>query len=272
MESTTTSADGVSLPKVVGLEAATFSGIPSLTADIERSRWLWSHLRRAFPNVLAAAVTPDRIHVVAQYISAADASHRLNRLVGQLARRFQLGHQVGRVAHAHDVVGDIAQTVRTVLLVPVAAGLASDPLEWPWSTHRDAVGATVVPWITLDSLRPRLAFEDVRQFHRFVTAKLPDGPTPFPTPEPPTALPSVSLADIAHAAASATRNQLDAIKKPGPTRQLFVLLAVDQGWTNLDQLADICRYSRRTALRASQRRDDKALAAGRLCLSDGRLR
>ena len=35
-------------------------------------------------------------------------------------------------------------------------GYVSDPLSWPWTTHRDMLGAVVEPWVTADALAEAL--------------------------------------------------------------------------------------------------------------------
>jgi hypothetical protein len=166
--------------------------------------------------------------------------------------------------------------VRYVALNPCRAGLARDPLEWPWSTHRDVVGAVADPWVAAEQLatmlqRPRRGFAETH--HAYVSAD-PDvavGGTPLLRPVPRTLAPETSLTAVSRAAASATRATSVDVRRPGPTRALFIRLASSQGWQDSRQLAEVCgttpwtiRWHRRTP-------DEALLAPGLLCLGDRRL-
>lgn len=53
----------------------------------------------------------------------------------------------------------IQRNIRYVILNPVRAGLVDDPLSWPWSTHRDFVGAVVDPWVDEERIRAVLRMD-----------------------------------------------------------------------------------------------------------------
>jgi hypothetical protein len=138
------------------------------------------------------------------------------------------------------------------------------------------VGAVIDPWVT-DARLAEFLEEDGpgfrERYHHYVSADPTanvDG-TPSPRPAAPTTLARHSLASIARAAASANRTTLAAIRRRGPTREAFVLLAVDQGWTNIRQLADVCGCGTRTIRRFRSLVDPALLEPARLCLGDERL-
>lgn len=94
--------------------------------------------------------------------------------------------------------------------------------------------------------------------------------TPMPTAVPTSKVPNVPLHAIAEAAAAAMHRPLDAIRTRAPTRALCVALAVDQGWTLPQRLADLCACSTRTIANLAHDVDPAALSAARLCLGDTR--
>lgn len=100
------------------------------------------------PELHALCVMPDHLHVLAPV----DVRARVGRALGGLARR--RNHREGRggalvqpLPRAVAVSGASKQrrSVRYVHLNPCRAGLVDDPLAWPLSTHRDAVGLTWPP-------------------------------------------------------------------------------------------------------------------------------
>jgi hypothetical protein len=98
------------------------------------------------------------------------------------------------------------RTIRYVLLNPCRAGLVADPLAWPYSTHRDAVGLAV-PGVRRIEREPE-------RFHRWVSA---DGTVDVAG----TALPvvgwgSASGAQVAGAVGSVCRALPEMLARRGP--------------------------------------------------------
>ncbi len=80
---------------------------------------------------------------------------------------------------------DLCHRVREVYLLPRCAGLALCPLAWPFSTHRDLVGAVVDPWLSAVTLAAGLEIYDADfsvGFHEHVSDDLSavHGGTPYP--------------------------------------------------------------------------------------------
>ena len=168
-----------------------------------------------------------------------------------------------------------ARTVRYIVRNACAAELVEDPLEWPWSTHRDVLGAIANPWVDAERLasalgQPREGF--VAAHHRYVSTDAHRAPygSPLPVPARAAVAPRYSLPDYARAAASAMRGEPADIQGSGRVRQLFVQVAVATGWRDQRSLALACRASRSTIWRLSNR-DCPELSAGLLCLGDARL-
>ena len=159
---------------VVHLTARVARSVGNLD-DPEIARWLWARLRAAFPDALAATLMPDHPHVVTPHEDPGAAVVRLHRLLGQLGRKLGLGERAGIAAPARvvDSVAELSRQLRYVGLNAPRKGLVECPLAWPWSSHRDAVGAIADPWIPASRLaaalgdgKPRF----VERYHAYVSA------------------------------------------------------------------------------------------------------
>jgi hypothetical protein len=245
--------------------------------DFGTGTWMWTRLREAFPEALGTTLMGDHPHVLSPLDSPEEGRARLNRLLGQLARRFGLRH-VGAAPLPKRIEdrGKLLLDCRYLALNPSRKNLVGDPLQWWFSTHRDVMGAIADPWVTAGRLaaalrRRRSGFES--WYHGYVSAdpSVDVAGTAPPAPATPTVLSTVPLATIARAAAAAHRAHPSAHQDKGPVRDHFVALAWEQGWRNLDQLAAVCHCRPRAIRRTIARTDPAALAPARLCLGDRRL-
>lgn len=264
-------------PRWFHLTARVTRNGPDLCRE-DAGAWLFAHLRDAFSDAIAALLMPDHPHLVLATADPAACERRLARLLGQLGRRFGVEGQICLGASAVPIRGGdvLARQVRYVVLNPCRAGLASCPLAWPWSTHRDVVGAIVDPWVGGARLaralgQPSMGF--AARHHAYVSADphAKVGGTPFPRPAAPRAMPTVPLRTIAEAAAAAMRVPVAAIQSRGLARALFVALACEQGWNHPTKLAEVCGVQARVIPALARSVEATALAAARLCLGDARL-
>lgn len=243
----------------------------------DTAAWLWTHLRDAFPQAIAVTIMPDHPHVVTASDDAEADRQRLARMLGQLGRVFEVRGRIALVPppspiRERDV---LARQIRYVALNPCRGRLVKCPLAWPWTTHRDVIGASVDPWVTATRLAAALGQSSrgfVARHHAYVSSDphaRVEG-TPMPLPAEPCELPRFTLREIADAVAAATRTPVAAIRGRTRSRALFIALARDQGWHNVAQLASACACGRHAVARASTSVDD--LHVARLCLGDTRLR
>jgi len=251
---------------------------PSLVSEVIAC-WLWAHAREAFPEAIAAVLMPSHPHLVVATTDVEEVKRRLGRLLGQLRRRFGIGAPLGRDVSASVILaGDkLERQVRYVLLNPCRDRLVRCPLAWPWTTHRDVVGAIVDPWVTAPRLATALGFparDFVARHHAYVSgdpSAQVEG-TALPVVASSTRMPTYGLRAIADATIAATRLPFPAIRQRGLARNLFVSLAYDQGWDHPTKLAEVCGCEARAIRRLATSVDGPALAAARLCLGDVRLR
>ena len=246
----------------------------------ELANWLWQRLRDMFPDVLAAVLMPDHLHLLLRAL-AERVRERLRDLVRALRRRddesaeilwlpIEMPTLVVNTKHA-------SRQTRYLHLNPSRDGLVDDPLSWPWSTHRDAIGAVADPWVTPERLARALG-RALHRFegwlHQYVSADptVAVAGTPCPVEAPASIVTTFPLLDIMRAAASATRARPTDVGKPGPTRDLFLRLAARDGWHDNSRLAAVCSMTPHGVRKNLRRIDVPGINAAALCLGDPRLR
>jgi REP element-mobilizing transposase RayT len=248
-------------------------------ADHAVAARVWRALRRASPHALAAVLMPDHLHLILDVGDPLRARRQVGAILGALSRRFA-GLEWQPVPPPVEIPDSrhLARQVRYVLLNPCRAELARDPLVWTWTTHRDVVGAVADPWVSAAALARalrRTGAEMAAELHAYVSADPSCSVvgTPLPEPAPPASVPVEPLAPILAAAAAATRGAAADVRRPGPTRRLFVQLATRQGWRSATLLGRVCGITRQAIdqIRRQVPADPRPLAAAALCLGDERL-
>jgi hypothetical protein len=252
--------------------------------DMEQLSYLWVALRRGFPDALAAVLMREHLHVIPDSDAVSSSRKRLAEVLSGVTRHGRHGtHRRSlewRLAPARSLASNrdhLARDIRYLALNPCRAGLAADPLEWLWTTHRDVVGAVADPWVTAGRLaatlgRPSAGF--VRAHHAYVSADpavRADGTT---LPQPPvlSTITAFGIERLCAAVLAATRAPAAALQHRTLARRLLVHLAYRHGWARPRVLARLCGVSRQAvlALRDAPLERD-ALVAAKLCLGDERL-
>jgi hypothetical protein len=245
-------------------------------AEYGVARRVWDGMRRAFPDALAGTVMPDHVHLVADEEDPDGARRRLGTTLSRAT--YGRGRRLWLPVPEPDVVREpkLRRVVRYVALNPCRRGLADTPLEWVWNSHRDVMGAAVAPWVLAEELGRRLGYRrsDFRDsFHRYVSSdrsvRGDDGAAPRRSM--PSEVARTSLLDIEIAAAAALRGQPEDIRRRGLSRQLFVNLAWDQGWSDSAAIARRCETTTRAVQRCGLMVDREAVEAAAVCLGDERL-
>ncbi len=265
---------------VVHMVASLRPHVPHLRDDA-MYLWLWRHLRAAFPDAIAIVLMPNHLHLLAWLTRL--SRRRLAAVLGGFARTFELGEIWRPVPEPEAVVSDekLARNVRYTALNPCRTWqehepLVRDPLAWPWSTHRDVVGAIVNPWIAAPRLADVLgwpAANFAQRYHRYVSSDshVATAGTPFPLVAPASSIPQEPLERLLAAASAATRAPAKRVQKRSPTRAVFLGLARRQGWQCWERLAKICAMQPNWCREAALRCPASWLEAGALCLGDARL-
>ena len=126
---------------------------------------LWKLLVSAFPEALALCIMPNHVHLAT---TAADARRKMRSVMSAYAR--WRAHHRGVPSQACwqplsplAPVADekhLEKAIRYIHLNPCRGDLASDPLRWPLSTHRDFIG------MGLDFSK----HDNPERFHRYVSS------------------------------------------------------------------------------------------------------
>ena len=246
--------------------------------DQERCHaWLWSHLRAAFPMALGALCSPGRIGLLVPGSDPEPARRELGYVLGWARRTFPALKGPGAAPRRPLVLTSPAAVLDRVELfarLPAQLDLVADPLEWPWSTHRDLLGAAIDPWVRPARLASALglAHEGCAEQHRARVAEaLPRVPPALPAPARPGEPYPIEV--IEAAVRSATRGPVHAIRRAGLARQLFATLAPQHGHPTRLEIAARCGTTTRTVSNLWRRRPaQEDLEVARLCLADPRLR
>ena len=237
----------------------------------EEADWFWRTLRASFPDALAACLMWNHLHLVAP--EAPDLRAKVGSLLSGFTRH------VGRHALFNPAPPPqrlpneqhVRRTVRYIHLNPCREGAVSDPISWPWSTHRGAIGAELDPWVRSQHLRIELrwhARDFARSFHRYVSGdpSVKVEATPFPEPALPRIDPVVPLPAILRAARAATP-----WSPPALTRRIAHQLVREQGWADGPEIARVLGVSRRTLRRWTEAPQPLELGSAQMCLGDHRL-
>ncbi|MFH1464077.1 MAG: hypothetical protein ABIO70_06810 [Pseudomonadota bacterium] len=224
---------------------------------------LWERLLTLEP--VALCLMPDHVHLLAQRYDRA-------RLVGALSGYTRwLGHRRGtpglRLWLPHpppEVLPDklhLQRSWRYVHLNPCRDKLASDPLAWPASTHRDACGVALPPACG----RAR----DPAAFHRYVSGDPSVRPEGSPLPAPAVERGRPSLPQVVAAVSALTRTPVDTLPRAVGPRRLLVAAAVRLLGLRTGELAATLGLHPGT-LRADLRRDPPDLSLVTRVLGDAR--
>lgn len=210
-----------------------------LFSDAREATALWSIVAAHFPELIAATLMPDHVHLLVP----SEPGLRLGHAMSTYTRWFEHHRRARSVslwtAHpAPELVPDDSharRTVRYVLLNPCRAGLAADPIAWPWSTHRDRVGFAAAPVGPVESLRAR--------FHAYVSGDpaVAVGGTPLPQLQHR----AFALDEVAAAVIAVFRVSPEALTTRHPARSAFVRAAWVHGNHDTGELADATGLTRR---------------------------
>lgn len=218
-----------------------------------------------------AVLMPDHVHLV-HFGDPKLMRVALVKLIAAFAR-FRGKVRGWNVPAPEPIVQDkVWRQLRYVHLNPCRAGLASDPLSWPFSTHRDAIGATYNPWLCLDQLQAvthEFGSTMRQQFHAYVSADPSVHPagTIFPQPAPARPRALMGLEQIRQAALAASP-WCDAARQ----RERIVMLALHQGWHSAAAVAETAGVTSRHVCQIWRRARAIDLTPAALCLGDTRLR
>ena len=156
-------------------------------SDQDRCRFLLltqEGLERYDHRVLAFCLLTNHVHLAIQVGQIPlsrilqNLSFRYTRWINQ--RRDRSGHlfQGRHKAVLVDADSHLLELVAYLHLNPVRVGMAKNPEEYPWSSHRAYLGLEVIPWLGSDFVLGCFSTElpqARRRFAEFVSERIPDG-------------------------------------------------------------------------------------------------
>lgn len=189
-----------------------------LIRDWIEARKLWDYLQ-VIRHLRAAIIMPTHLHAALEEKEVALLLDAAKRYV--LWRNFYRNERGPVFTHGTTAVYFSDQrherrTCRYILLNTCREGITVDPLAWPFSTHRDAVG---LAWPVV-----RQPERDAERFHRWVSSDPSadrDG-TPLPVIPTPEQLARVTVSEVRAAVSSLTRTTSSRLSQRGPARTLLI--------------------------------------------------
>lgn len=194
---------------------------PLLTPLADRNACvdLWRRLRLVFPNTAACILMPNHFHVLSFSQKPEPTYWQLGVQLRAWTQRFYPNSPIWMpipkatpIPNSHH----LKRQIRYVHLNPCRAGLAKDPLQWEWSTHRDICGCTCEIWPNIPKLLQVFAIPTTQRhklgevIHRYISSDPSVSVSGTPTAQAPSTEDSIStnIAAILSAAAIARREQL----------------------------------------------------------------
>lgn len=251
-------------------------------SQFESARWIWAALSKLFPDALSAVLMPNHLHL----ILPSGSSARVLR-----AQRRKLASFLGVVSRKQGIPAlwqpipppalipdrhHLRRQIRYIALNPCRKSLCRDPLEWPWSTYRDIMGAVSRPWVN-DTVIAQALREPKSGFRVRIHAYVSGDPsvqisgTPAPRAAPAGTWAEKSIGEIIKASAAALRVPPTFVRRKGALRPLFIHLAHRHCWTQTGLLAQICGITPQAVRLILRSPPPPGIEAAALCLGDSRL-
>ncbi len=177
---------------------------------------LWNRMR-ALPGMRAMVIMPDHIHAM---LRALERERWLELLRGYARWRNHRRGERGEVwlpAEAPEILKGwkhVRRSVRYIHLNPCRDHLVGDPLAWPFSTHRDAVGLTLSPVVAQE--------RDAADFHSYISGDPSVRVDGTDLPYGQRSMRAPSSEQVIQAVSAATRLPLPLLWQRGPGRSLLV--------------------------------------------------
>ncbi len=191
---------------------------PALEKPLEYQR-LWRRLTEAFPEVVALVLMPDHLHLIIPSKENDPAE------LQSILRAVLHGGRWGSPPAPQPIpnISHLRRHVRYVHLNPCRDELCDDPLRWPWSTHRDYVGAAAFP---ASDEPKRMNLAQRRAFHKYVSSDPSVHPMGTAAPMAPQMPALIDLSVVERAAEVVCRAPTGAFSKKGRLRaRLMAILA-----------------------------------------------
>jgi REP element-mobilizing transposase RayT len=188
-----------------------------LIHDWHEALALWSRLLQ-LGTIIAAAIMPDHLHLVLRSLDVAawygcmsGYARWRNHHRGEPGRLVWLPAPLPEPVRSRE---HLHRSVRYLHLNPCRDQLVRDPLSWPFSTHRDAVGLGI-PGVIATERNPS-------RFHAIVSSDPSVAVEGTELPYGPRGMRDHRIEDITAAVSALTRTTLGGLRRSGPGRRLLI--------------------------------------------------
>jgi len=192
----------------------------------------WRIMKATFPSAHAAVIMPNHVHLLVATEHAGRLQQQMKQITFRIVKKFNLGPHFFEPISVPTLIPDLhhlKRQVRYVHLNPCRKKLTSCPLEWPYSTHRDALGLRLYPWMGAKNLLTKLNILK-SDFHYYVSAD--PSCHVLGTQLPTTTSSHEKPAFPVHLLEQSVQSLLNPIRK-SDKRQLLLWLLDDQGFREL---------------------------------------
>ncbi len=232
----------------------------------DEARALWFQVTgRVGARLRSLVLMPDHLHSGLPDLDAwHDFSEALRAYAMQRNRaRGETGpvFEHGALPTTVEGLDKVRRMVRYIHLNPCRAGLAADPLAWPFSTHRDASGFAIPP-----ACAP---VRDPERFHAYVSADPSVDPAGTPLPRGFAGERAPTLDELVAAVAALTRHTTTSLRQDRAARNLLIRAARRLGQARAVEVAAYLEVTPRTVQREGAALD-VALQTVAKVLGDGR--
>jgi REP element-mobilizing transposase RayT len=225
---------------------------------------LWERLQDRFGRCLGNVLMPNHLHLLLDENRPDPVRRALAIELRSLTRKHFPATQLWECVPHPVLIPDDAhlkRQIRYVHLNPCRSGLAKDPLEWEWSTHREAVGAGMPGWLELERLfriwRLRPA-EFAGVFHAYVSGDPSVNVAGTAAPSRPTKTYVASIDQIGKVACLALRAPFSDLRRRSDARRLAVRLAASLGLADRQSLCSEWGLSRERLWQLSRKEADSS--------------
>lgn len=138
-----------------------------------QSVWIWNKIAKNFPNIYAAVLMPNHLHLIVKTDSTSRERLKISGIASRFSRVFYSTQKIWEPVPEPEIIPDrfhLQRQIRYVHLNPCRKKLVDDPLKWEFSTHRDWLGLSYSPLVRDDIRKSVFQTFNIARFHSYVSS------------------------------------------------------------------------------------------------------